>query len=54
MTKDEMRFLRRELINMYIHLAYMVDASVILSAIKWDVRYKERVNYGQELKAYGA
>jgi hypothetical protein len=52
MTKDEMRFLRRELINIYLHIAFSMDEPVLLSELKETVRELERANHGSELKAY--
>jgi hypothetical protein len=47
MTKDEMRFLRRELINGFLHLCRF-DVHIGIKAI----RGQEKRFYGKELKAY--
>jgi hypothetical protein len=53
MTKNEMRFLRRELINDCIHSSWHDGTKFSLSTIKRFVRYGEFSYYGFELKVYG-
>jgi hypothetical protein len=47
MTRDEMRFYRRELINTLLHWGVKH-----INTIKWFVRDSEIDMYGSELKAY--
>lgn len=46
LTRDEMRFLRREMINKCLHLRFT------LRLIKIRVRLMELGRYGQELRIY--
>ena len=52
-THDEMRFLRREIINHCIHQRYFGRSHMSghVSIVKF-VRMWELQNYGQELRAY--
>lgn len=52
MTHDEMRFLRREIINLALHNSWVKLLGLSLTGIKEVVRYNEINKYGQELKAY--
>jgi hypothetical protein len=47
MTKDEMRMIRRESINIYIHKGWKT-----FSLLSLQVRLYERFHYGMELKRY--
>lgn len=51
---DEMRFLRRELINLWIHRKATIESKKInlVVHIRKQVRINERSRYGQELKMY--
>ncbi len=46
MTKQEMRFIRRETIAIFLRRKFT------LSGIKWWTRQTEYEDYGEELKAY--
>jgi hypothetical protein len=52
MTKDEKRFLRRELINRCVHSTWYDGTKYSLTTIKHFVRMGERASYGAELKVY--
>ena len=52
MSKQEMRFLRRELINRCIGSTWYDGTPYSLKTIKVFVRMGERASYGSELKAY--
>jgi hypothetical protein len=53
MTKDEMRFIRREIINHYLHVNRIRwEQNTGMLNIRWAVRIKEIRRYGFELKAY--
>jgi hypothetical protein len=47
MTKQEMRFIRRENINKYLQMG------CLLCSIKERTRYNEVLDFGYELKVYG-
>ena len=46
MTKQEMRFIRREIINKYLQMGCLFES------IKERVRFDEKVDFGFELKRY--
>ena len=49
---EEMRAIRREWINHYLHLNYALKLLPVLSEVKTYVRDVERANFDQELQAY--
>ena len=48
MTIQEMRSIRRQIINNLLHLRHKLS----LSQVKWWTREEEYREYGEELKAY--
>lgn len=52
MTRDEMRFARREFIKAYLPDIRDFSRPMSLFGIKYYVRFLERVNYGYELAVY--
>ena len=51
-SHEEMRFIRREWINHYLHLNYALNLFPVLSEVMTYVRDAEKANYGSELQAY--
>lgn len=51
-SKDEMRAIRREWINIYIQDFMRFHLVKSQKLAKWFVRFQEVRNYGRELKAY--
>jgi hypothetical protein len=55
MTKDEIRFIRLEKINKFLHCNFLMGYEFFhLSQIKWSVRILENGHYGHEMNVYGA
>ena len=52
MSHDEIRFLRRELINQCLYIRHEGTWAMSLKSIKFFVRYGECEYYGYELNLY--
>lgn len=52
MTHDEMRAIRRDIINKWIRESFLQDGLVCLWCVKFLTRNSEVNRFGKELKAY--